>query len=532
MRNVLLLLGSQHGHRWLGADDGPHAAPVETPALSALADEGTTFEAAYTPTPLDGPARAGLLTGRRPADVGVVDSSNPFPDVPTLADRFGAAGYDTCLVGSLGLAGRRQFAGFDARPYGDLTGTGGGQLDPLTDHTARGSPYNAWFSKVGGEYGHRYDPMDPDRVRPDPWRSLAGDAGQTHVPESATQPRAVAREAVAHVRDAAAAGDDPWFLTASFAAPRPPLTAPDRHLDRYDGAPDPAVGADSDAGRHPLSAAKREADRTAELRDEPTVDLDDETVREARRACFARVSHLDEVIGDLLGDLRRGGHLEDTVVVYAAGSGNLAGEHGLWWNAAFQEGALRVPLVVSTPAQRRGDAPAGAVEAPVSLLDVAPTLSGLVGVDAPGGDGADLSAAVTGGADPDRGPVRSELLVPRYGEGTEFQVVRDGDRKLVAVRDGPDLLFDLDADPLERTDRLDDDPDAAAALRRRGDVDLDAAVAAREDAPTGELPLAKGTSGNAYLLPDGRVVDADVALYKPDVLAQHPERAYEDFPGE
>lgn len=43
------------------------------------------------------------------------------------------------------------------------------------------------------------------------------------------------------------------------------------------------------------------------------------------------------------------------------------------------------------------------------------------------------------------------------------------------------------------------------------------------------LPIPPGT-GNAYLMPDGRLVDAVTVLYKPDELAVDPSIVFEDWP--
>jgi choline-sulfatase len=522
--DVLLLVGGGHNYRHLGARGGP----VETPTLDGLLEGGTAFERAYTPAPAPTPGRVGLLTGRRAASTGVCGEGDPLPaDVETLPRWLGRAGYDTCLVGSLGVTGDRQFAGFDHRPYGDLTTKAGVQFDPPTNPKARGSPFESKTDGVGGAHGHRYDPIDPDRRAPDPWRGLTADAGETGVPESARQDRAIVSEAVDWLREHDATSESPWLLTASFPRPSPPLTAPARHVERYRPGDLPEVGAD-DAPAHPVADAKRERDEVQSHTVAEAADLDDAQVRRSRAAYRASVSYLDEVIGDLLATVEREGLLEDTVVVYAGAAGTLLGEHGLWWDGAWHEGATRVPLVVETPAHRDGTRERATIETPVSLLDLAPTLCGLAGVAAPADlDGTALADAVATGAEPDRGPVVSEFLARRYGDGTEFRVAVDGDDKHVAFRDAPDLRYDLSADPAETSPRT-----GASEGTPADAVDFAAAADRRERvaATAGDLVGGRGTSGNAHLLPDGRLLDADLALYKPDVLAETASRLFADWP--
>jgi len=71
-----------------------------TPTLDALARTGTRFTQAYTTVPLTLPAHTTLLTGTYPFFHGVRDQPGyRLPDgVPTLAERFAAAGYATGAV--------------------------------------------------------------------------------------------------------------------------------------------------------------------------------------------------------------------------------------------------------------------------------------------------------------------------------------------------------------------------------------------------------------------------------------------------
>lgn len=543
--NVLLLLSGQHNPRFVGRA----GAPVETPTLDALAATGTTFERAYTAAPSAGPARGAMLTGRTADRCRVWDDRSPLrPGVTTLAESFSEAGYTTALVGTMHLGGDRQFAGFDERPYGDFTGTGGHQFDPVPNPKSRGSPAAARGDGTGGLYGHRYDPQSPDRRSPDPWRSLTADAGLSDVPESQRQERTVLEESLAFLRGRDCERPDrPWLLCASFSQPHYPLTAPARHVDRYD--PDSVSApktrrAEADTG-HPLIERKAEADGTADLRDSETVDATDESVvRRTRAAYFACIDYLDEVLGDFLVLLDREGFLEDTIVVYASDRGNMLGEHGLWWDATWHEDATRVPWVVQLPEHRERDETEGegagdGVLTPVSLVDLYPTLCGLAGIDAPSDlDGDDLSVTVRTGEEPDRDPVYIDHLDSCWGDGTEFRTVCDGQYKYVQFHEAPDRLFDLSTDPFECVDRSAETPDIAEQLREIVDesIDFKAALAQRdrdrEERSKRSLPTTWGTTGNAYLLPDGRLVDADVTLYRPTEIAKDASRVLDDWPGD
>jgi choline-sulfatase len=507
--NVLLLLSDEHNHRFAG-HRGQVGEPVRTPHLDSLAAESVTFENAYCPYPLCAPSRKCMLTGQEVQSCDAWGNAAVYTEEDrTLPRTFGEEGYETCLVGKMHFNGDRQFNGFDHRPYGDLTGHGIQQP------------------------GHQPDPIDPERLERQPRRQSIDlgtripNAGVTEIPESLLQEQVVARETIAWLREHRHAHPDrPWLLCASFSRPHFPLTAPRRHFERYwpEGVSDPPVGRDQTPD-HPYTAERRR--RTA-------IDsFDDEQLQRARAAYFACVEFLDEVIGELLRTLDAERFLEDTVVVYASDHGEMAGEHGLWWKSTYHEGSARVPWTLRLPDHRTGDREPAALSTPVNLIDLFPTLCGLTGIEAPSGvDGKDLSNSVHTGEEPDRGPVFVDNL-PAY------RAIRDGRYKYVGFRDHPELLFDLASDPHE-TDNLVPDAtgaDAAALERLRelfeNTVDFDAIDGARRaaeaEAARHRLAIPPGT-GNAYLLPDGRLVDAGTPLYKPDVLADDPAGVFADWP--
>jgi choline-sulfatase len=514
--NVLFLMSDEHNHRHLGYR-GVGEGSVNTPTLDDLMQRGARFEQTYCSVPICAPSRRCILTGKEQQNCGAWENGSLWDDEgTTLAEAFSRAGYETCLVGKMHFNGRRQFHGFDNRPYGDLIG-----------HDIQ-------------QPGHQPDPIDPDRLDVQPRRQaiekgtrIPG-AGVTEIPESLLQEQVVARESISWLREHRHASPDrPWFLCASFSRPHFPLTAPRRHFERYwpDGVSGPEVGEDSDAAQHPYARHKAESNGTA--------DLDEETVLRARAAYLACIDFLDEVLGEFLRTLDDAGLLENTVIVYTSDHGELAGEHGLWWKDAWHEASARVPWSVQLPAHREGTRDPAEISTPVSLIDLFPTLCGIAGIEAPDDlDGTDLSEPVETGAEPNRGPVFTDFLA-HSTDRFAYRMVRDGRYKYVGFRDAPGVLFDVEADPYERDNlAIDPDEEHAAVLERLraivddtvdfGAVDEQRRRDERESAGQA-LGIPRGT-GNAYLLPDGRLVDAATPLYKPDVLAHEPSRVFTDWP--
>ena len=516
--NVLFLMSDEHNHRFAGYVDDQTGEPVETPTLDRLAEHAARFTDAYCPMPLCAPSRKCMLTGQEQFHADAWGNQAMMePERETLPGTLADGGYETCLVGKMHFNGDRQFNGFEHRPYGDLTGHGIQQP------------------------GHQPDPINPERLGTNARRQAIDigtripNAGVTEIPESQLQEWTVVRESLTWLRERA--DDGPWFLTASFSRPHFPLTAPRRHVERYwdleadeptDRLTDPPVGGDSDAAVHPFSERKRKRDQIESF--------DPKTLRRARAAYFACVDFLDEVLGEFLQTVDAEGFLDDTIVVYTSDHGDLAGEHDLWWKGSFHEGATRVPLLVQTPAHRTGQCDPARIETPVSLIDLYPTLCGLTGQTPPTDlDGQDLSATVETGEEPDRGPVFCDHL-------PDFRAVRDGRYKYVKFGNGDrELLFDLETDLFERENlAADATGDDAVALDHLRDVVAETADfgavenrqrRTRARVEDHRLGIPPGT-GNAYVMPDGRLVDAGTPLYKSDVLAADPSVVFEDWPGE
>jgi choline-sulfatase len=180
--------------------------------------------------------------------------------------------------------------------------------------------------------------------------------------------------------------------------------------------------------------------------------------RHPGRPYDGEISVVDEQVGRLLQELARRSLADRTVVAVAADHGEGLGEHGEQTHGLLlYEPTLRVPLLVRGPGL-----PAGTVvRTPVSLVDLAPTLAGLLGhpLPAPPGrplDGRDLSAALRGGKEPAAADVYAETRYPAIFGWSPLAALRRRDLKYIASA-RPEL-YDLARDPGETRD-LSDRPD-------------------------------------------------------------------------
>jgi len=152
------------------------------------------------------------------------------------------------------------------------------------------------------------------------------------------------------------------------------------------------------------------------------------------------VRAIDEALGDFLEELG-----PDATVVLFSDHGEELWDHGGFEHGhAFYDELLRVPLVIKSPAL-----PPGRIAAPVSLLDIAPTLREIAGLpldaQAPGISLVGLAWGDAGEAE--RFAARPQAFGrPLYGPDG-WGVVADHHKWW--DRDGSQVVFDLAADPAE-----------------------------------------------------------------------------------
>lgn len=119
----------------------------------------------------------------------------------------------------------------------------------------------------------------------------------------------------------------------------------------------------------------------------------------ADRPYAGEVAFVDAQVGELLGGLERSGGLDNTWVIAVADHGESLGEHGeATHGVLLYDSVTRVPFLVRPPTNTNWVPSGGAaIDTPVSLIDVMPTVLGAVGVPVPAGlDGQDLLGSLAG----------------------------------------------------------------------------------------------------------------------------------------
>ena len=162
------------------------------------------------------------------------------------------------------------------------------------------------------------------------------------------------------------------------------------------------------------------------------------TWRESVRSYQASCTFADHQLGRLLDSLARSEHVGNTIVVLWSDHGYHLGEKNHWEKFVLWEKATRVPLVIAAP---RTVAPGTVVSAPVSLLDLYPTLLDLTGLPPnPTLEGKSLTPLL-------RDPNRERTVAMTYQRGNH--AIRSNRWRYIRYADGTEELYDHANDPDE-----------------------------------------------------------------------------------
>jgi arylsulfatase A-like enzyme len=187
--------------------------------------------------------------------------------------------------------------------------------------------------------------------------------------------------------------------------------------------------------------------------------------------------YTDFQIGRLLATLRREGLLERTAVLVTADHGEELHDHGYWSHGTtlYQE-VLNIPMILRLPVP--GPEAGTVVHTPVSLVDVAPTLSAIAGLPDGAGwsDGQDMRrlprSRTVYSATTAHAPLRFSVIQPPwkyiYFNRKAFDDAPPHTAQGHRLRDHGqpgELLFNLDDDPGEQQNLMGQYPAVEAEMR-------------------------------------------------------------------
>jgi choline-sulfatase len=424
--NILMIMSDEHDPAVMGCYDDPI---VQTPNFDRLANEGITFDAAYTSSPLCAPSRASFTAVQYVSRCGAWtnDCQLPSDDYPSLPHALNAAGYESWLGGKMHFAGDHRYGFSDVYSganEGEKTGRGGRRAFDDLSESSRG------------------------------WSTRVTDFKTSDTSVILEKDRRVTAECSAFLKNRKA-DEKPFFLLAGYLAPHFPLTIPQEYFDRYkDRVPMPDI---------PEGFLDTLPTNYKHLRSGFGVGQAKEAeIKLGRELYWGFVNWLDDEVGKLLDALGDSEVSDNTIVIYCSDHGENKGDHGLWWKNNMYEHASRMPLIVHYPKRWRGGQRRSSA---CSLVDLAQTIAELGGAEkSVDWDGESLLDYLDDGDSDWRDIAVSEYYAHNIASG--MTMVRQGDWKYVYHarfddKHGPEReLYNLETDPGE-FENLASDPEHA-----------------------------------------------------------------------
>ena len=405
---------------------------VQTPNIDRIADEGVMFRNAFATTPICSPSRASFLTGQYVHTNGIIDNTDRSArshEMPTFPQALQRAGYDTAFVGKWHMG---------------------------NDHSPRPG-FDYWVAMPG-----QGEAIDPE---------LDENGTLTRVEGYVTD--LITDRAIGFIERER---DNPFFLFLAHKALHPNIrqlgdgstAALSRSgfipAERHEG-----MYADAEVPWRP-NAYIVPTDKPALMRPLEGVAPIGPESGTPDRTLIGRLEMLtatDDSLGRILEALEAMGELDNTMIVFTSDHGYFNAEHGLSGERrlAYEE-TIRIPMLVRYPPL----AAAGTTrDEMVLIIDLAATFLDLAGA-AP--DDALHGASLVPVLDGSVTNWRDAFLVEYFSDtvfrrirNMGYQAVRTDRYKYIHYLEleGMDELYDLEADPYE-LDNIIDDPAAAATL--------------------------------------------------------------------
>ena len=354
-----------HYHR-----DRPLSRHVNLAALRGLAADGVVFQNAFCASPLCAPARAALLTGRYTYITANGERAHDGhetilrPDDVIFPEYLKAAGYTTrhCGKGHLGV-----------QKFMDAFDENAAAWDRWDPPVRSDEGYLAYLKRLGVKpqrFARELFGLQQDRrTRANSMGGWIVQADGAPFPIEATYSYYLASLALEKV-DAGLSTGRPIYLQLDIFDPHQPFGVPDGFARR-------------EAELRPVCADLPRSYRETHASEPKVYDLyrkywglyESATVVDYRVANALQMEVVDRAIGLFLDGLRKRGLYEDSVIAFTSDHGEMNGRRGLVDKGVYLfPDVLRVPLMVKMP--RGSPRQSQSVEAPVSHLDLAPTLLG------------------------------------------------------------------------------------------------------------------------------------------------------------
>ena len=466
--NVLILFSDQHNKNVMGFEGHPD---VITPNLDKLADEGLVFDKSYSTVGVCTPSRSSLLTGLMPRTMGLLSNgghTSVMDDAVSTATIFKQNNYNTYTFGKRHVSGAID-EGWDVKKDH--------QYKPADDDN-----YVSWIERNGyakefaedwaAEFGR-----GPKGSSEFDTKIPTADLGTriSKLPEEFTMEAYTTIETIKMIQDQRKS-DKPFFCWATFYRPHQPYNPLQKYMDMYNvsawgegtkngsGIKKPASFYEPTENLPPLLQSQRNGGNKVWNMDKAFED--EQLWRNYIGAYYALVTEIDHCIGEIMNALDETGLEEETIVIYTSDHGDFVGNHGMVEKAAagqnVYEDILNIPLIFKYPGKTKKGHRTSEL---VTLADILPTLIDLLELDTP-----ELKYPIQGESMADvilnNGSMNREYLV---SESWSQATVITKKHKLGIMldptvvhanwdyREFGDMFFDMEKDPLEIDNKINDE---------------------------------------------------------------------------
>jgi len=459
-KNILFITADQ----WRGECLSRNGHMVATPNLDKLAREGVTFTRHYANAVPCGPSRACIHTGMYLQNHRSGTNGTPLDSRHTnWALELRQAGYDPVVFGYTDTAN-------DPRDFADddpVLKSYEGPLPGITHMDSMGTFPDSWADWLAEKGYHIPSPN---------WRLYTDKKNQPEYEEGGKAPAPLAIPAEHHdthfmideAVDYLNTAPQNWCIHLSLMRPHPPWVAPSPYNEMYppDQVPD-FVRSDSreeEATQHPFLNHALKKRRVA-------APEDDNKMRRLKSTYYGLMSEVDHNLGRLFDYLKSTDQFQHTLIVFTSDHGEQLGDHWLLGKLGYFDQSYHIPLIIYNPMTESAGT---TVDEFTENVDIMPTLLDWIGLDIPVQcDGRSLLAPSCSGTMPSNWRTEAhwefDFRDVIHGEEMEdalnltlhqcsLNVIRDKHYKYVHFTNLPALLFDLEKDPDELINQV-DNPD-------------------------------------------------------------------------
>ena len=436
-RPDVLFIAIDDMNDWISPLDG-HPQAI-TPNMERLAERGLLFTNAHSPAVVCNASRTSMLTGLRPSTTGVYFNQNTWQEnaratsVRTLPGYFMDSGYEAVGSGKIFHSNNN-------------------------DRTA----WHSYYPSFDHERPNEATPSGRLPANGNDFGGTTFDWGPIVAEDSATADGQLADWMARRLNSAS---NGPQFNAVGFRRPHQPWFVPYKYFDM-----------------HPIDAVKLPPIVENDFDDVPEAALRGNFVIEgssvngqtnqflhewvlandqwhaAVQGNLASITFVDAMLGRVLDGLDRSGRADNTIVVVFGDHGFHVGEKSSYAKKTLWRESTRVALFIVAPGVTQ---PGTSTDAPVSLLDLYPTLTELAGLPMPAHvEGTSLMPLLKNpDAEWDRPVVTTNGYQNHSITGDRYHYIR--------WSDGSEELYDFIGDPHEFVN-LAGDPEMMAVKSELG----------------------------------------------------------------